>query len=360
MARILCGVMGDALGHVAQARVLAQELSAHEFLFVGGGRVADLAAEGRQMERLPLLATRYRQNRLDLAATLRGGLKALAGLRPALSRLRGLIRAFDPQLILSLYEPWVPLAARQLGRPCLSLDNQHALSHCRPLGIPGQATGRLLLEVSLRGLYSLSSRYLVHSFFPLEPSDPARVEVFPPLVSPALRDLRPRPGEAVLVYQTSSTFQRLLPALEEWGQPCLVYGLGQGLGRGNLVFRPPDPEAFRQDLAACHFLVANGGHNAISEALYLGKPVLSLPIALAYEQYINSYMLRRLGYGDFSLDPAPGPGLFQAFAQRLPHYERAMAMGDFYGTDQLCRRLLDLLDPGPATPPRGSPAGEPR
>lgn len=343
MARILCGVMGDALGHMIQARVLAQVLAEHEFLFLGGGQASQLTGLGHCVESLPVPGTVYANNRLDLPATIVSGLTALARLRPALARVRAIIRQFQPQLILSLYEFFTPLAARQLGLECLSLDQQHLLTHCQPLPIPGQTSGRRLLQASLRGLFGWSSHHWLHSFFPLVPRDPVRTEVFSPLLSPSLRSLRPVSGESVLVYQTSSTFGGLLPALEQWGRPCLIYGLGRRPARKRLVFRPPDPEAFLADLAACRFLVANGGHNAISEALFLGKPVLSLPIAQAYEQYVNAFMLRRMGYGDFSLNSHPSPELFRSFEARLGQFQRAIAGQDFYGTDRLCARLRQRL-----------------
>jgi uncharacterized protein (TIGR00661 family) len=343
MARILCGVMGDALGHVGEALALSQAMPGHRFLFLGGGVALKLRQAGLEVEPLPLLGTAYRHNRVDLIATLGQGALALLGLAEALAGVERAIRRFKPDLVLSLFEAFTQLAARRLGLPCLSLDHQHFLTQCQPLPVAGQETARALLRLSLQATTSWASGYLVHSFFTLRPRHPVRCQVFPPLLSPELRGPRPSQGGHALVYQTSSTFQRLLPALRQWGEPCLVYGLGQRPARGNLVFRPPERRAFLADLAACRFLVANGGHNAISEALYLGKPVLALPIALAYEQYANACMLRQMGLGDYSLGPAPDPELFRGFAGRLGEFQDRLAGRVFFGTELIAKRLEEVL-----------------
>ncbi|MBA4358534.1 MAG: hypothetical protein C0405_12510 [Desulfovibrio sp.] len=346
MARILCGVMGDAMGHVNEALALAQALPGHEFLFLGGGQVARLGQAGYRVEPLPLLGTAYNANRVAVAATIGQGARALTGLAQTLAKVERVIRRFRPDLALSLYEVFTLLAAGRLGLACLSLNHQHFLDRCHPPPIQGQATARLLLRLSLASFCGLARRCLVPSFFPLRPRDPRRTQVFPPLLSPGLAELRPTQGEHAVVYQTSATFRRLLPALRQWGRPCVIYGLGRRPACGNLVFRAPDRRRFLEDLASCRFLVANGGHTAISEALYLGKPVLSFPIALAFEQYANACMLRRLGYGDFSLNPSPQAHLLRSFETRLEQFSAAMAGGDFHGTARLAGRLEQLLKRG--------------
>ena len=54
-------------------------------------------------------------------------------------------------------------------------------------------------------------------------------------------------------------------------------------------------------------------------------------------------MLRRLGYGDFSLAPRPGPRLFSAFAARLPRFHQALARGEFFGNHRIAADLERLL-----------------
>jgi len=153
----------------------------------------------------------------------------------------------------------------------------------------------------------------------------------------------PKEGSHVLVYQTSPTFRRLFPALRRLPCRVIVYGMGTHSSSGNLVFRGPSKQAFLEDLSSCRYLITNGGHNAVSEALYFGKPVLAFPIGLAYEQWINARMVSRLGYGGDSRNPKPEASLFQRFETRLDSYREAIAKRDFYGTDRMLSRLAFMI-----------------
>jgi uncharacterized protein (TIGR00661 family) len=108
-------------------------------------------------------------------------------------------------------------------------------------------------------------------------------------------------------------------------------------------FRPRSPERFVQELASCRYAITNGGHTVISEALYFGKPVLAFPIHLAYEQFFNSYMLKKMGYGDYALDPAPSKDVLTAFEQRLNQYRSNISKGDFCGNSKVVARLEEII-----------------
>jgi uncharacterized protein (TIGR00661 family) len=124
---------------------------------------------------------------------------------------------------------------------------------------------------------------------------------------------------------------------------CIVYGMGDLAPSGNLVFRPHSRQGFLEDLRSCRYVITNGGHGVMAEALHLGKPVLSFPIHLAYEQLFNAHMLASLGYGDYSLARTPSPRLLESFEERLPFFRTAIPRGSFFGNPQLASRLNQLL-----------------
>jgi len=343
MARFLCGVMGDAWGHVHEVLALAEILKGHEFLIIGGGRAAELGRMGFSVVNVPMPSTLYAGNRVRPLSTAANALSTGLALPAAVRTVANVIREYKPHLILSLYEIVTPLAARRLGLPCLSLDHQHLLTHCRFDPLPGQRVAHAGLIFSMRLLFTWATRYLVHSFFPLTPRDPDQTEVFPPLLSSRVLEKTPTRGEHVVVYQTSDTFHRLLDALVELDRPCFVYGFGERPSRRNLSFRAFCRDGFLSDLASCAYLIANGSHTVLSEAFHLGKPVYSFPIDGAYEQYVNAFMLRKMGFGDCSDGQDLRPETFARFESRLVEYESRLAGGVFSGGDRLARRLVELV-----------------
>lgn len=343
MARVLYGVMGDARGHVSRALTVAQEMPEHEFLFVGGGHVHAMEAEGYPVEDVPMASTLYRDNRVDIPATVGHALGVLADSGSTVRRVCEIIGHFDPDLILTDYEYFTPRAARRLGRPCVSVDHQHVLTHCVYEPPTRQRLSRLMTCAAIRFLYSSASDYLIISFFRPEPADPTTTTLTPPVIRAAVRTLVPSDGNHVLVYQTSPTFQRLFPVLERMGEKFIIYGLGEQAERKNLVFKAPSKLGFLEDLASARYVIANGGHNVLSEALFLGKPVLCFPIANAYEQFLNAFFLAEQGYGDYSTSPNPRSDILQTFESRVDEYRANISAGNFFGNADAAAYLNGFL-----------------
>ncbi|MEW6265746.1 MAG: glycosyltransferase family protein [Thermodesulfobacteriota bacterium] len=353
MARIVFGIMGDAHGHLSQALYLARELPEHEFLFLGGGTVLELKSHGYNVEELPMPATLYHRNRVDVAKTMINTAKVLSAGRRVIQRLMEIYRSFDPALVLTAYEFFSPLAARRLDLPSLSVDNHHTLTHCRYPRPRHQRLNRLMTLTPMRWMFSWTDRDLISSFYQFPPRNPARTEVFPPLQPRGIRELTPSEGDHVLVYQTSATFHRLLEALEARPDRFVVYGLGARPPLKNCVFKGFSREGFLADLASCRYFITNGGHNAVAEALFLGKPVLSFPIHLAYEQFFNAWMVSRLGYGEYSLETHPGPELLVYFEKRLDDYRTRIKTGNFWGNEVIAARVREIIDGRPGGPRTG-------
>lgn len=152
-------------------------------------------------------------------------------------------------------------------------------------------------------------------------------------------------GEHLLIYQTSPTFTQLIDAARQLPRRVIVYGFRNAHSvEGNLTFKPFDPQAILADLASCAYAVVNGGHNLICEALAYGKPLLCFPIAGQFEQFINAWHVRALGYGDFSTSRQPTPALFSQFEPRLDLF-RQNIQGTFVdGTDIVVNRVRELIE----------------
>jgi uncharacterized protein (TIGR00661 family) len=336
--------MGDARGHVSRALTVAQEMSRHDILFLGGGHVHDMEAEGYPVEDVPMASTSYRNNRVDIPATVGHALGVFFNAGSTIRRVCEIINHFDPDLILTDYEYFTPRAARKLGRLCVSLDHQHVLTHCSYEPPAQQRLSRFMTCAAIRHLYSSASNYLIISFFQPEPADMASTAVTPPVIRAAVKGQVPSDGDHVLVYQTSPTFRRLFPVLERMAGRFIIYGLGQQADRRNLIFKAPSKEGFLRDLATSRYVIANGGHNVLSEALYLGKPVLCFPIANAYEQFLNAFFLAKLGYGDYSVAPDPHSDFLETFESRVDEYRANISTENFFGNSDVVAQLGRFLE----------------
>lgn len=344
------GIMGDARGHLSQALALARELPEHEFLFLGGGTALELRQQGYQVEELPMLATLYKNNQVDLIATIGNAAKVMGRFRPIVRRIVEIIKNFDPALVFTFYEFFTPFAAERLGLFSMSVDNHHALTHCYVPRSGIQGVNRALTLTPMRFIFSRTNKFLITAYYRFLPRDPARTEIFPPLLPKEIISLKPTEQDHVLVYQTSTTFESLLDVLKRRPERFIIYGWGSRPSQKNCIFKGLSREGFLTDLASCRYFITNGGHNAISEALFLGKPVLSFPIHLAYEQFFNAHMLTILGYGNYSLTTRPGPELLVDFERHLDSYRARIRQGRFWGNELIAGRVRELLGISPVPP----------
>ncbi len=335
--------MGDAMGHITFSSIVASLLPEHEFLFMGGGKVRRLSGLGYQVLEIPMLSTYYSNNRVDLKSTIYNGAKVLFRRNSVIRHVESLIREFRPDVVFSNYEYFTPLAASRLGLPTISVDHQHILTECEWPVDPGGVFGRLLLTAPVKFMYSNADKYIVTSFFSLSARNPEKTVVTPSVLRPVVKQFTGITGDHVLVYQTSPSFLPLLETLKRVPGSFRIYGFGARPSDRNLEFKANSVEGFLEDLSTCRYAIVNGGHNVISESLYYGKPVLCFPIRLAYEQHLNAFMIRYLGYGDYSSEVAPNEKTFLNFERNLENYVVNVSKGDFFGNEKLAGKLRSMI-----------------
>ena len=354
MAKILYGVMGNTYGHVMRTQAIVERLMPeHEFRFVGGGRVPEaLGKRGWDVLEVPVLRTVHRHGKVSVSRVIGQIANRMIEIPRVVGQIDRLIQDFQPALAFCDREFFLPIACRRAGLRCVSLDHSHVLKAGRYPVPPSERLSWGLAMLNDYLLFDFTRHHLIVSFFhpPLRQRVRGRGdrdELLPPVLRPAVAQMTAIPGEHVLVYQTSATFKPLLEPLAQLDRPVIVYGYDTETEhrRGNLLFKPYDDRRILEDLAGCAYAVVNGGHNLICEALHFGKPVLCFPIARLFEQFINAWHVRSLGYGDYCTDPQPGKEVFAAFERGLDAYRAAVAAaGSFDGTERVVARVREVIE----------------
>lgn len=341
MARILYGVQGDAHGHAIRALTIARRYPEHDFLFVSYDQGAWLLRQEFPVFECPGLATFVRNHRLDSVRTILGNLRFFCRERLHHDRLTRVIDEFKPDAAITDYEYSVPRACWRAGVACLSLDHQHAVTACFHRVPRRQRPSYLATYLSIRLLFSRASRHVVTSFFPSpDPCMPTPVVFVPPLLREQVLRIQATTGDHVLAYRSHPPSVDFLPFLKRIGHPVIVYGFDLDRRDGNLVFKRRSEDGFLQDLASCRYVICSGGHTLMSEALHLGKPILSFPIDQLFEQYLNGFYLERLGYGRAYSGYDLEAGALSGFEAQLDRFRARIGGGSFCGNE----RIFTLLD----------------
>ncbi len=326
-----------------RALTIARHFSEHEFLFVTHDRGTAVLKPEYPVVEIPGPLTIYKNHRVATLPTVLHTLGQLPTQNARLRQVRKLIEDFQPDVAMSDYDFLVARASQQVGLPCLSVDHQHIITFCRH---PVPWKYRLpywQLALVINRLFSQASHYLVISFFRLPLKPRARARLAPPLLRESVLTRKPSERGHVLVYQSISPFPGFFDFLRKLPHPVVVYGFHEDRRDGTLTFKKNSEEGFLDDLAACRYVICAGSHTLTSEALYYGKPVLSMPFRGAFEQVLNMLYLERLNYGR-GLTRFPPPHDFMAgFEAHLDDYRQAISQGEFLGNHEVYAAVGEFI-----------------
>ena len=347
--RILYGVVGEGMGHATRSRVLLEEFTKeHEVHIVVSGRAQDyLKKRFQNVHGIWGLTLAYEGNSVKKWQTVLQNVSgAVKGLPQNIRQYFDLVGDFKPDVVVSDFESFSYLFAKTHRLPVISVDNMQVINRGQhePELLAGYEdnfeTSRAIVKAKLPGAF----HYLVTTFF-YPPLRKRRTTLAPSILRPEILEAKSEPGEHLLVYQTATTNTALPDLLKAAGIPCRVYGLRRDLTEdlvdGNLTYRPFSEKGFIDDLRTSRGVVAGGGYTLMSEAVYLRKPVLSVPTVGQFEQIINALYLQQLGYGmhvkELSVDA------LKAFLARLPRCEEALRGYTQDGNTKMLAALREQL-----------------
>lgn len=284
--RILYGVQTTGRGHLVRARVLVRELKArgHDVRTV-------LSGPPVEPQWLDSILEPWTQHR-GLTHVSVGGRISYWGTAKQLKPLEFLrdVRGLDPRgadLVVSDYEPITARAARRARLPSIGVGHLYAFAHPN---VP--VYGRNLLnQAIMRGFAPVTTPIGLHWHHFGEP-------VLPPTIPADVPD----PAEVthdgpVVVYLSFEALDEVLEALRQVPEAefCVYASNATPRQLGNVGLEPTSRERFLADLARARGVICNTGFSLISEALHLGKRVLTKPTRGQTEQESNALALRELG-----------------------------------------------------------------
>lgn len=122
--------------------------------------------------------------------------------------------------------------------------------------------------------------------------------IHPPIIKDEIVQAEPKDLKHITVYLPSfqkdcleKAFNKLPDVEFHWFLNDVAFKYTEG----NITYYPVNQKLFNESLINCHGIITGGGFETPSEALYLGKKILSIPIRDHYEQECNAAALKKLG-----------------------------------------------------------------
>lgn len=280
---ILYGVQGTGNGHISRARLMAAEFDRLgvevEFLFSGRASRQYFDMEWFANRRYGTgLSFVTQQGRLSKRKTIASN-QLIHYAREVAS-----LRTEHYDLVVTDFEPTVAWAAHLRGSPTLAIGHQYALHPSAP-----QPSGNMI------------ARWLLRNFAPAENSvgfhwHPYSATTLPPMIETSLAPCR-TDHSFTLVYLPFENQSEIVALLKRCtNEPFVVYSpQANGISQErNVSIYPLSRSGFVETLQRCSRVICNAGFELIAEALHLGLPVLTRPLAGQFEQLANAMALDQL------------------------------------------------------------------
>jgi uncharacterized protein (TIGR00661 family) len=350
--KILYGVVGEGMGHAMRSRVVIDHLIAqgHDVQIMASGRATDyLAKRTSGVNRIHGLHIIYEENRVRRGKTLWSNvLGGIEGVPQNIAAYFDLLRDFQPEAVVSDFESWTYLYAQTHRLPILSIDNMQIINRCRhePDILADAEADFQLTKAFVKSKLPFCDHYLISTFF-YPPVRKERTTLVPPILRPEILTATPGHGEHLLVYQTAEGYDALIETLDRTGIECRIYGMRRDLKQevveGKLRFRPFSEAGFITDLATARGVIAGGGFTLMSEAVYLHKPMLAVPVGGQFEQVLNARYLAHEGYGRAAAN-LDDPATVHGFLDELPRCAAALEHYHQDGNRVVLGHLDEWLD----------------
>lgn len=282
--KILYGVQGTGHGHISRARVLIPELRKQaevDVLISGYNFKLDLDGP-----------VRFKARGMSWAYDSHGSIDFLETafqLKPVqfIQDIQKLpIGEYD--FVVNDFEPVTAWAAQSAGIPCVAISHQAAfLSEHSPRPEKKSIIAESVLKHLAPSTTAIGCHFRRYDDF-----------IEPPIIRDHIKQLTPTAGGHVTVYLPAFDHEYLYPIFNkinevEWH--IFSPGCDVPVQHRNVRVNPVDKECFLKSFENCLGIVCSAGFEAPSEAMYLGKRLLAIPIRNQYEQVCNAVALEKLG-----------------------------------------------------------------
>ncbi len=307
--KIVFLVQGEGRGHMTQAIALAQILrQAHceiKAVCVGKSLHRIIPAFFKEQIQAPVIEFiapemiyQSQGEGVSMGQTIYTVLKNAPRYIASLRKLHEQITDIGPDLIISFYEPYGGLynLIFRPKIPMVCIAHQYLLLHPKFV-FPenSKIADRILINLNSKITSWRAQKRLALSFREMKNVPDRKITVVPPLLRKEVLSLQPSQGTFILIYITHHSLSRAIITWHQshpdvtlhcfWDNPHVS---DEFVFDDTLIFHRIHSKKYLDKLASCQALVTTAGFESVCEAMYLGKPVMMVPVPNHFEQACNA------------------------------------------------------------------------
>jgi len=236
-------------------------------------------------------------------------------------KIRKYVRQYRPAHIINFFEPLAALSVVDLSYPTnrISVSHQNLFMFSREFPMEGHFIDAFVTRFLTQLANLRTDHMMVLSLYPIK-SPSKRFTICPPLLRDEIYSMQTTQDEDVLVYLLNHEYLNEIVELAE-RHPKLYFTCfcdhkhseTEYEERENLKISKLDGHKFIERMRNSKYVVTTSGFETVSEAIYMQKRVVAIPVQNHYEQICNGNDLQRSGLGamqadyDFHLDEMDFP-----------------------------------------------------
>jgi uncharacterized protein (TIGR00661 family) len=281
--RVLYGIQGTGNGHLSRAKAFIPALMKKTEL--------DILVSGTQADIELPYPLDYKLRGLSFIFGKNGGIdlvKSINKFNPVrLIRDIQTLPVDQYDLVINDFEPVSAWACYFKEKKCIGLSHQAAVLHPNA---PKTARPDLIGTMVLKYYAPVTHQYGFHF-------KPYGENIFTPVIRPEIRNAKVSAQEHVTVYLPAFSDERIIKILSQIGfvrWHVFSKHTRKVKIQGNIHIQPVSGQSFTQSLTTCSGVLCGAGFETASEALFLGKKLMVIPMKMQYEQQLNAEALKEM------------------------------------------------------------------
>ena len=309
-------VQGEGRGHMTQALALEEMLSSM------GHQVSDIVMGTCDRRKIPKFflertsATIHKvespnfhfdkeHKSIDVKTTFRKNITQIPKYLKELKTIHKVVESSRADTIINFYDVlggfYFLLYKPQVRRICIA--HQYLASHSEFPFNEAYPFQKFLFKLNNQLTSSFAHKKLALSFKKL-PQESAKLKVVPPLIRREVLKLKPSKGDYILAYVVNKGYGSDIQKWHAKNPKVKIHCFWDNFDkpdewspRENITFHHINDRKFISYLANCAGYVSTAGFESICEAMYLGKPIMMVPVKGQYEQLCNALDAQKVGAG---------------------------------------------------------------
>lgn len=305
--RVMFIVQGEGRGHMTQALALEQILSnaGHTVTatVIGTSNRREIPAFFKQKtsaDLYPLESPNFYYDRnsksINIWKTVLFNILRIPLYLRELNKINRVKKAHRPEVIINFYDVlggfYFLLFQPKVRRLCIA--HQYLAEHTEFPFADGYSTQKWAYRINNKFTSFNVHKKMALSFRDLRSTDP-KLSIVPPLLRSEVLNLTPQTGDYILAYVVNKGYGEEIIKWHSRNKKIKLHCFwdnkdypAEWSPNKNLTFHHINDQKFLNLMSGCMGYASTAGFESICEAMFLGKPVLMVPVKGQYEQACNA------------------------------------------------------------------------